>query len=56
MDKSIFRINNSNELVEILNIIKKNIKKTNNEKLNKVLKKININNQVISELFKWKKI
>jgi hypothetical protein len=56
MDKFIVGINSSNELVEILNIIKKNVKKTNNEKLNKVLKKININDQVIAELSKWKKI
>ena len=56
IDKFIVGVNHSNELLEILNIIKKNCNKIYIKKLNKILKKINIKDKKILEPFRWQKI
>ncbi len=56
IDKFIVGVNNSTELIEILNSVKKKFKNVDNKELSKIVKKVNIQDQRILEPFRWNKI
>lgn len=55
INKFIVGVNNSAELIEIVNVVK-NLKNVDNKELSKIIKKVNIQDQRILEPFRWNKI